>query len=205
MRTAQLRDGLSLSTVTASLARRLGVAVTVAPISDDPVRTRVLTAERGWMDFQEYFVIRRNEDQVEALEYVGAKDATPAPGVVEAIESAELVVIAPSNPPLSIWPMLAVPGIREALEAHHRVVAVSPLIEGKALKGPAARVMATLGLPPGNRGVAAAYEGLIDRLVVHSTDVADADVLDVEVTATDTLIREPEAAARLATELLDLP
>src|SRR5690606_17443936 len=132
-----------------------------------------------------------------------ADEARPAPGVLDALERADLVVVAPSNPPLSIWAMTAIPEFREALATHRSVTAVSPLIGGKTVKGPADRVMAALGLPPGNRGVAAAYEGLIDRLVIDSSDGDDARSLgEIEVMTTDILIKEPEAAARLAKEIV---
>jgi LPPG:FO 2-phospho-L-lactate transferase len=122
---------------------------------------------------------------------------------VEAISTADVVIIGPSNPPLSIWPILAVPGIRDVVESHARVVAVSPLIGGKALKGPADAVMASLGLPPGNAGVLEAYHGLIDTLVIDSADRGDVDALvGVEVVVTDTRIGLPEEGARLAKELL---
>jgi LPPG:FO 2-phospho-L-lactate transferase len=122
--------------------------------------------------------------------------------VIEAIDSAELVVIGPSNPPLSIWPMLAIPEVRAAVESHPSVTAVSPLIGGKAVKGPADRVMVSLGLPPGNEGVLKAYEGLIHRLVIDASDRAHSATLrGVDVIATDTLIGELDAAVRLAKEL----
>jgi len=114
-------------------------------------------------------------------------------------------VIGPSNPPLSIWPILAVPGIREAVAAHRRVTAVSPLFGGKALKGPADRVMASLGLPPGNEGVAEAYLGLIDSLVIDTADIADAATIPgVKITAIDTLIGDTESAATLSLAILGL-
>ncbi len=168
------------------------------------MRTRVRTPG-GWLDFQEYFVLRRHTDTVLELDFAGATAAAPAPGVIDAIARADVVVIAPSNPPLSIWPILEVAGIRRAIAAHPRVVAVSPLIGGAAVKGPAADVMSALGLSAGNRGVAEAYEGLIDRLVIDTEDRGDADELSRlvdDVTVTDTLIGSASAGARLATDLL---
>ncbi|HEX9761719.1 MAG TPA: 2-phospho-L-lactate transferase CofD family protein, partial [Acidimicrobiia bacterium] len=133
----------------------------------------------------------------------GSESATPAPGVLEAIQSSDLVVIAPSNPPLSIWPILAIPPIRQAVASHHSVMAVSPLFGGRALKGPADRVMASLGLPPGNRGVVEAYRGLIGTIVIDRQDSDDADLLeDVEVMVTDTRIGDVVAARRLASEMI---
>lgn len=202
-RTVRLRRGIPLSAVTAELAAALGVAVTVIPASDQAVRTKVLTSAAGWVDFQEYFVIRRHADRVEGLEYVGGQEASPAPGVIAAIEAAQRVIIAPSNPPLSIWPILAVPEVRAAVAAHPKVIAVSPLIGGRALKGPAVEVMQAVELAAGNAGVVEAYDGLIHRVVIDREDAADArTVKRVDVTVTDTRIKDPAAAARLAEELL---
>jgi LPPG:FO 2-phospho-L-lactate transferase len=163
----------------------------------------VLVGETGWIGFQEYFVIRRAQDQVDEVRFTGSESASPAPEVVESIRRADHVVIAPSNPPLSIWPILSIEGIREAVVSHPKVTAVSPLIGGRALKGPADRVLASLGLPAGNLGVAKSYEGVINRLIVDSGDAGDANLIeDVEVLAFDTKIKEPKDAERLAREIL---
>lgn len=201
-RTLRMQQGESLSFVTAQIARSFGLEAAVIPVSDDPVRTKVRTSD-GWISFMEYFVNRRHRDEVHELRYEGAGSARPAPGVVEAIEHADLVVIGPSNPPMSIEPILAVPGLRAAVAGHPRVVAVSPLIGGKAVKGPADRVMVSLGHDDGNRGVAAFYEGLIDTIVIDRSDAGDSDEIDgIQVRVTDTLIRDAGAAGRLAAELL---
>jgi LPPG:FO 2-phospho-L-lactate transferase len=121
-----------------------------------------------------------------------------------AIEHAAVVVIAPSNPPLSVWPILAVPGIREAVDRADRVIAVSPLFGGKALKGPADRVMASLGLAPGNQGVADAYEGLITDLIVDTADANESLTTDAAIHAMDTRIADPDAAADFSRRMLDL-
>jgi LPPG:FO 2-phospho-L-lactate transferase len=204
-RTGRLDAGERLSVCTAELAASLGVMTRVLPASDDPVRTRVRISTEEWLAFQEYFVLRGHGDEVSAVEYSGADEAAPSPGVLEAIAEASIVIIAPSNPPLSIWPILAVPGIRSALAARDRVVAVSPLFSGKALKGPADRVMASLGLPPGNAGVAAAYEGLITDLVVDIGDEGDVTALegDIRVHAVDTRIGDAAAGRRFASWLLE--
>jgi len=203
-RTTDLDGGKPLSACVHELAAALGVTARVLPVSDDPVRTKVGTAG-GWLDFQEYFVLRGHRDEVTALEYSGAESAAPAPGVIEAIADASIVVIAPSNPPLSIWPILAVPGVRRALADRERVVAISPLFAGKPLKGPADRVLAGLGLPPGNAGILAAYEGLISDLVVDIGDGADVALPagGVAVHAFDTRLTDPEGAKRFAAWLLD--
>ena len=200
-RTNLISDGEPLSSITTDIARSFGLDSSVLPVTDDRVRTMVRT-DSGWLSFQEYFVARRHQDQVLELRFDGAGTALPAPGVIEAIETADLVVIGPSNPPLSIWPMLAVSEVRAAVERRRPVTAVSPLIGGKTVKGPADRVLASLGLPPGNAGVAGAYEGLIDRLVIDTSDGDDEATLEgIDVLITDTLIEEPAAAARLAGEL----
>jgi LPPG:FO 2-phospho-L-lactate transferase len=201
-RTQAMENGSTLSEVTAEVTRSFGVGARIVPVTDDKLRT-MIRVEDGWISFQEYFVTRRFKDEVLDVRYDGAQTAPPAPGVLAALDAADMVVIAPSNPPLSIWPMTAIPEIREALTVHPSVTAVSPLIGGKTVKGPADAVMASLGLPEGNAGVAEAYAGLIDQLVIDVADSDDASSLDdIEVVATSTLIKEPEAAARLARELI---
>jgi LPPG:FO 2-phospho-L-lactate transferase len=200
-RTHEMGAGHSLSEVTARIAAAFAVPATILPVTDDRLRTEVRLTD-GWVSFQDYFVARRHRDEVLELRFDGAASARPAPGVVAAISEADLVVIAPSNPPLSIWPIMAIPEVRRAVSDHPSVTAVSPLIGGKTVKGPAAEVMASLGLPPGNGGVAAAYEGLIERLVIDESDRDDASLAGLEVMVADTLIEDPDAATRLATELV---
>ncbi len=196
VRTLALAGGGSLADTTAAACERLGVTAHVLPVTNDRLRTMVGTAEAGWLTFQEYFVGRRHADTVTELRFEGAELASPAPGVLDAIADADLVVVGPSNPPLSIWPILAVPGVREAVARRH-VVAVSPLIKGRALKGPAADVLKQLGYPPGSAGVVAAYDGLVDTLIVDDADAGE-EPAGVEVRATDTRIATAAAAARLA-------
>jgi LPPG:FO 2-phospho-L-lactate transferase len=198
-RTMALDGGAALSEVTGESAKRLGITAKILPVTDDPLRTMVGTAEGEWLRFQDYFVARRHRDVVTELRFDGAAAAKPAPGVLEAIADAEVVIIGPSNPPLSIWPILAVPGVREAV-TERRVVAVSPLIGGAAVKGPAAGVLRSLGFAAGSAGVVAAYGGLIDTLVVDNADAADV-VAGVEIVATDTRIATPQASIRLASSL----
>jgi LPPG:FO 2-phospho-L-lactate transferase len=171
VRTELLREGVPLSEATRRLCERLGVATTLLPASDDPVRT-FLTTPAGELDFQTWFVGRRHADEVLGLRYQGAESAVPAPGVLEAIVSADTVFLAPSNPFVSIRPILAVPGIREAL-AGKRVVAVSPLVRGQALRGPLAEMMASLGHEPGVRGIAALYEGIATDVLVDPADAGE--------------------------------
>jgi LPPG:FO 2-phospho-L-lactate transferase len=171
VRSHLLREGASLSEATRRLAKSLGVEVRLLPASDDPVRT-FLTTPAGELDFQTWFVARRHEDEVTAVRYEGAGEARPAPGVLEAIGEAEVVFLAPSNPFVSIRPILAVPGIAGAL-AGRRVVAISPLVAGRALRGPLAGMMTSLGHEPGVRGIAALYEGLATDVVVDPADAGE--------------------------------
>jgi LPPG:FO 2-phospho-L-lactate transferase len=200
-RTVELKRGRSLSDITGSVADSFGLHAIVTPATDDRLRTMVLTQD-GWLSFQEYFVDRRFTDDVLDVRFEGADTARPAPGVLEAIETCDLLVIGPSNPPLSVWPILAVPGVRDVVQRHPSVTAVSPLIGGKTVRGPADRVMESLGLPPGNPGVARAYEGLIHRLFIDSSDEGQAGALGVDVVATDTLITDPGSSRRLANEVM---
>lgn len=169
-RTQELDAGVPLSEITGRLAEILEIDATVLPMSDDPVRTKVLIDDGSWLSFQEYFVVRAHEDEVRDVRFAGAAEAAPAPGVEQAIRTADAVVIGPSNPPLSIWPILAVPGITEAVSSVDRVVAISPLFGGQALKGPAHRVLTSLGFPGGNEGVAAAYGELVHELIIDLGD-----------------------------------
>lgn len=177
-RTARLGSGDPLSSIISSLAERLDVEMNLLPATDDPLRTRVLTDSGDWLPFQEYFVIRRHVDEVKDVRFDGAGSASPAPGVIEAIVGANVVVIAPSNPPLSIWPILAVPDISAAVNDAARVLAISPLFGGAALKGPADRVLASLGYSPGNTGIAEAYDGVVHDLVIDSGDRQDKPALE---------------------------
>ncbi len=205
IRTQALRSGVPLSAVTKTLSQRLGIRPDILPATDSNLRTTIETKEGETLSFQEYFVLRQHRDDVESVTYVCAEAAKPAPGVIESIDDADLVVIGPSNPPLSIWPILSIPGIKDAIARHHNVLAISPLFGGKALKGPASQVMHSLGLHPGTRGVAQAYDGLIGRLVVDVGDSNDVGTIGgVEVIAMDTRIIDPMAAARFAKMLVQL-
>ena len=178
LRTARLRAGDRLTAVTDDLARALGVAATLRPMSDDPVRTKIRTKD-GWLDFQEYFVHHRHADKVEEVRFVGVDAARPTPEVLDAIESADLIVIAPSNPFLSVAPILALPGVLDAIQAAAaRTVAISPIVGGGAVRGPAADIMRSLGTTPCAAGIAAHYAtryvGLVDVLVIDDADSGDA-------------------------------
>ncbi len=205
-RTIMMSQGRLLSEVTANLAHNLGVGdVLLLPASNDEVRTFVEVKGGVWLDFQEYFVHRGHRDAVTALAYHGAATAVPAPGVIEAIESADTLIIAPSNPPLSIWPILAIDPIEEAVRAHPRRVGVSPLFSGAALKGPASEVMAGVGLPRGTEGVLEAYRGLLDHLFIDRRDAPDAAFggsFDVAIHTADTVLSGPHDGAEFAAHLL---
>ncbi|HVO78730.1 MAG TPA: 2-phospho-L-lactate transferase [Candidatus Bathyarchaeia archaeon] len=176
-RTNLLRAGRSLSNVTAELGRRMGVRTRVLPMSDDRVAT-IVDTPGGSLNFQEYFVRERHQVEVRAVHFEGADHARPAPGVIESIQSAEAVIFAPSNPVTSIGPILAVPGIREALRhTAAPIAAVSPIIGGEAFSGPAGTLMKRKGWPSTIAGVAQAYEDFLDVLIVDLADHADADHL----------------------------
>jgi len=204
-RTKRLELGDPLSEITRAVASAFDIEASLIPSTNDRLATEVKVPEDGWISFQEYFVFRSHQDRVDELRYVGAPDASPAPGVIEAIEQADILVIGPSNPPLSIWPILAVREISESVREHPRVVALSPFIRRKALKGPADRVMESLGLPSGSRGIVDAYKGMVDILVIHDDDADEARGIDeVQVVTGQTIIKDPEDAQSLAETLVRL-
>ena len=199
VRTQAVRAGEPLSGVTRRIARALGIEAHVLPATDDPLRTWVLTPA-GEFPFQEWFVARGHRDDVDAVRFEGEAGARAAPGVLEAIAAADLLLVAPSNPYLSIGPILAVSEIRDAFgERRVPAVAVSPLIGGRAVKGPADRMLARLAGGTSPAHVASRYPGLIDALVVDEADADDLDGLgDVRPIVTRTLMADPEARRRLA-------
>jgi LPPG:FO 2-phospho-L-lactate transferase len=207
-RTRRLQAGETLSAITADVARRLGIASRILPMSDEAVRTRVATPE-GLLDFQRYFVGRQCVPEVTGFVFEGAGNATPHPDVVAALNHAGLraVIICPSNPFISIDPILAVPGLRAALAATAApVIAVSPIIAGRAVKGPTAKMMAELGLSVDPLTVAAHYRGLIDGYVMDVADSQMAGMLDLPVEATRTLMQnldDREALARVVLAFAD--
>jgi LPPG:FO 2-phospho-L-lactate transferase len=199
VRTEALRAGEPLSAVTARLAEALGVAARLLPATDDRLRTWLETPA-GTFPFQEWFVGRGHRDEVDAVHFEGVDKARPAPGALEAVGRADLVLLAPSNPYVSIGPILAVRDLRDAL-ARRRVpcVAVSPLIGGRAVKGPADRMLQRLAGGTSPRQVAGCYPGLIDALVVDGADAGDLDGLgEVRPIVTGTLMRDADARRRLA-------
>jgi LPPG:FO 2-phospho-L-lactate transferase len=199
VRTQALREGTPLSVVTARLTAGLGVDARLLPATDDRLRTRIDTPA-GSFPFQEWFVARSHRDEVDGVRFDGAEAARPAPGTLEAFEAADLLLVAPSNPFVSIHPILAVGALREALAARRvPCVAVSPLIGGRAVKGPADRMLARLSGGTSPRHVAACYEGLVDALVVDEADRHDLEGLgDVRPIVTHTLMADADARRRLA-------
>ncbi len=197
-RTVRLAGGEPLHAITRRHAEAWGVAVEMLPMSDDPVGTRLLTTE-GDLSFQEYFVRRRCVPAVRSIRFDGADGARAAPGVIERLGEPGLraILIAPSNPYLSIDPILAVPGVRGALRAARApVVAVSPLVGGRAVKGPTDKILAELGMEPGNKTIAAHYAGLIDVLLIDERDPQDRH--PVPTLATDILMRDDTDRRRVA-------
>jgi LPPG:FO 2-phospho-L-lactate transferase len=203
VRTELLRSGVPLGEVTARLARAFGLDARLLPATDDPVRTFLETPD-GTFPFQTWFVARGHRDDVDAVHYAGAPDAVPAPGVLDALRDADVILIAPSNPYVSIGPILAVAGIRAVLEERSvPCVAVSPLVGGRAVKGPADRMLRRLagGTTPAH--VASCYAGLIDALVIDVAD-APAELPDgVRPVVTHTLMTDLDAARQLAVAALD--
>ncbi len=207
-RTHRLRTGESLSAVTEHLCARLGVRDRVVPMSDAPVRTLVHTSE-GVLNFQDYFVRRRAEPIVTKLEFSGAEEARIAPAFRLALDSQALaaVVVCPSNPYLSIAPILALPGVRTALERRRvPVIAVSPIVAGQALKGPAAKIMRELGKQPSSLEVARFYRGLIDMLVVDYADSAlspSIAALGIRPVVTNSIMKDPQDRGTLARRIIE--
>jgi LPPG:FO 2-phospho-L-lactate transferase len=200
-RTRFLAEGGRLTAAQEQIARGVGVKATVLPMCEQPVRTRVQVSS-GWRDVQEYLILDRSEPEVEAVEIRGVSSARPTPEVTEAIESADLIVIGPSNPVISIGPILAVPGIREAImTATAPVVAVSPFVDGRVVKGPTAKFMRAEGHPVNAAGVAQIYDGLLDGMVV---DIGDPDPppQEIQTLAAPILMDNARARKRVARVVL---
>ena len=205
LRTARLQAGQTLTTITGALSASLGVRSVVLPMSDDKVST-VLETPAGLLEFQEYFVRRGQMDEVLGVELHGIEEARPTDAVLAAVAAADAVVFCPSNPVVSLGPILALPGMREALAASSAPkVAVSPIVGGKALKGPADRMLASLGHEVSAAGVAAMYKGLVDAMVVDRVDEeerAGIEALGMRVLVTDSVMRDAADRVRLEREVL---
>lgn len=208
VRTARLRTGARPTEVALALQRSLGIAARILPMADEPVRTEVL-ADDGWLEFQEYFVHRHQAPTVHEVRFVGAEAARPTSEVLDALADATVVAIAPSNPIVSVGPILAVPGFTDALAAVRErgvpVVAVSGIIGGRALKGPADRMLVSLGHESSALGVARLYAGLIDGFVLDAVDAALAPAigaLGIRTLTTDTVMTDDASRARVARDVL---
>jgi LPPG:FO 2-phospho-L-lactate transferase len=208
-RSRRLRAGSSLSDVTAEIAQAWNLGLRIVPMTDDRVRTRITVERDGRRDelaMQEWFVRERAEPPVVSVRFDGAERAAPAPGVLDALRQADTIVICPSNPVISIGPILAVPGVRDVLEQRRaRVVGVSPIVGGAPVKGPADRLMAPLGIDVSCVGVARAYSTFCNSLVIDAVDTArapDVEATGVRAVVADTMMRSPEIAAALAKQTL---
>jgi LPPG:FO 2-phospho-L-lactate transferase len=209
-RTGRLEAGSQLHEVTSAIARRFGVAATILPMSDDPVETRIRVAADGEeldLHFQEYWVRRGARDEVKSVGFDGVDRADPAPGVLDAIDRADVVVLCPSNPVVSIGPILAVRGIRAAVGGRS-TVGVSPIVGGRPLAGMADRLMPVVGLEVSAAGAAGAYRDLLDGWVIDDADAGSAvrirEQIGIEVAITDTVMRDDAVAEALARTALDL-
>lgn len=209
-RTQRLHAGATLSEVTAEIAAAWKLGLRLLPMTDDRVRTRITVERPGGateeLAMQRWFVGERAESPVVSVRFDGAEAARPAPGVLEALRTADTIVICPSNPVISIGPILAVPGIRDALTARReRVIGISPIVGGAPVKGPADRLMAPLGIDVSCVGVAQAYRDLCGTLVIDAVDAhlaADVEATGVRAIVTDTMMRSPEIATQLARRTL---
>lgn len=203
-RTRRLACGESLSSVTRLFCEKLGLRSALLPMSDAPVRTRVRTDE-GWLDFQHYFVREQCRPAVREVRYDGAEGASPSPGMADALASPNLegIVICPSNPYLSVSPILALPGVRDAVRASRNVVAVSPIVGREAIKGPAAKIMHELGAEVSALGIARGYAGLVTTLVIDRADEALAPAIEslgMQAAVSETVMRDAADRLRLARE-----
>jgi len=207
LRTAFLQQGFNLSEVTEKIRSALGVKVRILPMSNDRVATKIKTSA-GLLEFQEYFVKRKFSDKVEDVTYEGANHAVPPDAVLSSLKTSEAIILCPSNPILSIGPILAIPGIREALgRARGKIVGISPIVGGKALKGPLDRIMADLGLEVSPFGVAKLYQGVLDGFVIDEADKhlgPRIERLGMKVVSTRTVMNEREVKTRLAEETVKL-
>lgn len=207
-RTHWLAEGVRLSEITDRVRRSLGVECIIIPMTNDAVSTKIITADGTVREFQEYFVKLRHQDEVSEILFQGAEDAAPAPGVLEAIEYADRILICPSNPVLSIGPIVAVPGIMEALVARREnVYAISPIIAGAALKGPAATLMPVVGAETSAVGVARLYTGFCGTLVLDTLDAElarEVEAFGMRAVVADTVMTNPDMAEQLAARIVAL-
>jgi LPPG:FO 2-phospho-L-lactate transferase len=206
-RTNRMAEGATLSAITDEIRRALRVPTRILPMSDDSVRTRIVTSDGRTLEFQEYFVKERQEPQVREVRFAGIGDAKPAPGVIDAITDAEVVVLCPSNPVVSLAPMLTLSGVRDALREHPKVIAVSPIVGGRAVKGPADKMLPSVGAEVSAAGVAGLYADFCKVFVVDRSDHEEmvlVEELGLKVVAIDTLMTDSKRSLALANRLLEL-
>ena len=205
-RTHRLLQGASLTTATKEIARSLKVRVNILPVSDDPVKTFITTSDMGEMEFQEYFVRHKHNLRITEVHFKGIENATPGPNVIDEIKSASAIIIAPSNPIVSISPILSVPGVSEALQQKRdSTVAVSGIINGKALKGPADRMLLDLGHEVSPVGIAKIYQDLASKFVLDQSDtehIVEIEKLGLNCIATETVIPDQKKSVKLCSTIL---
>jgi LPPG:FO 2-phospho-L-lactate transferase len=205
IRTTRFNDGWTLSRITQEFCHLWGIRVQVLPMSNDEVHTLVITND-GEIEFQEYFVHRKCLPMVKGFKFIGVKESQPAPGVLEAIRDSDVVVICPSNPFVSIDPILAIPGIRQALKGH-KIMAVSPIIGNQTIKGPAAKMFTELGIRPSALAIAKHFRQLIDLLLIDNVDnslVKSINDIGIETHVTNILMKDRTDRGRLAKEIIEL-
>jgi len=209
LRTEKLRQGISLSAITADVRQALGIAAHILPMSDQAVPTIVHTVEHGPLSFQRYFVERRAEPAVTGFTFEGVDAARPAPGLLDALAAADRIIICPSNPFISIDPVLAVRGVRDALaNASAPVIAVSPIVAGDAIKGPTAKMFREMGTEPSVQAVAARYQDIVDLMIIDEQDLAavkDVQALGLGVVTAQTVMRTLADKTALAETALKIP
>jgi LPPG:FO 2-phospho-L-lactate transferase len=206
-RTERLAEGQTLSQITENFSREWGIYITILPMSDDPVATIVDTIEQGELAFQEYFVHQHCEPQVKGFKFAGVEYSRPAPGVLEAIGKADAIVFCPSNPWVSLDPILAVPGILSSIKRKKLVISISPIVAGKTIKGPAAKMFMELGIVPSALAVAEHYQGVITHFILDLVDrIIEPDLknLGVETLSTNTIMETVEDRKHLALDVLNL-
>lgn len=204
-RTTRLASGATLSAVTDEIRRSLDVPTRILPMSDDRVQTRIVCEDGRTLEFQEYFVRERQQPAVTQVRFAGIADAKPAPGVIEAIRDADRVILCPSNPVVSLAPILTLAGVRDALRDHPHVTAVSPIVGGKAVKGPADKLLPTLGAEVSAAGVARLYADFCTNFVVDERDEADAALVEAEglrPLLLDTIMVDADGSTKLARQVL---
>lgn len=204
-RTQRLSEGATLTGVTDEIRTALGVEMRLLPMSDDPVRTKIKTVDGDVLEFQEYFVRERQQPEVAEVRFAGLADAKPGPDVLSSIRSADVVVLCPSNPIVSIAPILALPEVRATLVAHPRVIAFSPIVGGAALKGPADKMLRSQGIDVSAAGVAGLYRDFVNAFVIDHADereALDIEAMGIEVVVTDTIMTDHERSRMLAEAIL---